>query len=120
MFVLIYRGIRYIEVRYIEVLFHTFYYNFGRNIENRSLYRGVPYIEVRYCDFQKQANSAKSLASSETQGFNGEGGGKEMGARKTRKRWGEGRGREKGKGKPWASSLHRAFLDRRANPISEV
>ena len=38
--------VRYIEVRYIEVLFHTFYCNFGRNIENRSLYRGVCNIEV--------------------------------------------------------------------------
>ena len=25
--------VRYIEVRYIEVLFHTFYCNFGRDIE---------------------------------------------------------------------------------------
>ena len=43
--------IRYIEVdftfwlpdyvRYIEVLFHTFYCNFGRDIEYRSLYRGL-------------------------------------------------------------------------------
>ena len=29
--------IRYIEVRYIEVLFHTFYCNFGRDVEYRSL-----------------------------------------------------------------------------------
>ena len=28
----LYRGIRYIEVRYIEVLFHTFYFNFGQEI----------------------------------------------------------------------------------------
>ena len=43
--------IRYIEVdftfgfpdyvRYIEVLFHTFYCNFGRDIEYHSLYRGL-------------------------------------------------------------------------------
>jgi len=43
--------IRYIEVdftfglpdyvRYIEVLFHTFYCNFGRDVEYRSLYRGL-------------------------------------------------------------------------------
>ena len=43
--------IRYIEVdftlglpdyvRYIEVLFHTFYRNFARDIEYRSLYRGL-------------------------------------------------------------------------------
>ena len=41
----LYRGIRY-----IEVLFHTFYCNFGRDIENRSLYRGVLYIEGRYIE----------------------------------------------------------------------
>ena len=44
-------AIRYIEVdftfrlpdyvRYIEVLFHAFYCNFGRDIEKRSLYRGL-------------------------------------------------------------------------------
>ena len=28
-------------VRYIEVLFHTFYCNFGRDIDYRSLYRGL-------------------------------------------------------------------------------
>ena len=28
-------------VGYIEVLFHTFYCNFGRDIEYRSLYRGL-------------------------------------------------------------------------------
>jgi len=34
--------VRYIEeVRYIEVLFHTFYCNFGRDIEYCSLYRGL-------------------------------------------------------------------------------
>ena len=33
--------------RYIEVLFHTFYCNFGRADEYRSLYRGLRYIEVR-------------------------------------------------------------------------
>ena len=37
----LYRRIRHIEVRYIEVLFHTFYCNFGREIEYRSLYRGL-------------------------------------------------------------------------------
>ena len=31
----------------MEVLFHTFYYSFGRAEENRSLYRGPRYIEVR-------------------------------------------------------------------------
>jgi len=29
------------EVRYIEVLFHTFYCNIGRDIEYCSLYRGL-------------------------------------------------------------------------------
>ena len=29
----LYRRLRYIEVRYIEVLFHTFYFNFGRDVE---------------------------------------------------------------------------------------
>ena len=29
------------EFCYIEVLFHTFYCNFGRNLEYRSLYRGL-------------------------------------------------------------------------------
>jgi len=33
--------VRYIEVRYIEVLFHTFDRNFARDIEYRSLYRGL-------------------------------------------------------------------------------
>ena len=33
--------VRYIEVRYIEVLFFTFYCNFGRDVEYRSLYRGL-------------------------------------------------------------------------------
>ena len=43
--------IRYIEVdftfglsyyvRYVKVLFHTFYCNFGRDVEYRSLYRGL-------------------------------------------------------------------------------
>ena len=33
--------VRYIEVRYIEVLFHTFYCNFGQDVEYRSLYRGL-------------------------------------------------------------------------------
>ena len=37
----LYRRIRYIEVRYIEVLFHTFYCNFGPDIEYSSLYRGL-------------------------------------------------------------------------------
>ena len=39
--------VRYIEVRHIEGLFHTFYCNFGRAEEYRSLYRGLRYIEVR-------------------------------------------------------------------------
>ena len=39
-------------------------------------------------------NLAQYTTSSETQGFNGEGGRKEMGARKTRKRRGEGEGKE--------------------------
>ena len=34
--------------RYIEVLFHIFYYYWGK--ENRSLYRGLRYIEVRYIE----------------------------------------------------------------------
>ena len=37
----LYRRIRYNEVCYIEVLFHTFYCNFGWDIEYRSLYRGL-------------------------------------------------------------------------------
>ena len=37
----LYRRIRYIEARYIEVLFHAFYYNFGMDIGYRSLYRGL-------------------------------------------------------------------------------
>ena len=32
--------------RYIEVLFHIFYYYSGK--QNRSLYRGLRYMEVRY------------------------------------------------------------------------
>ena len=39
----LYRGFRYIEVRYIEDLFHTFYRRFGRAEEYRSLYRGLRY-----------------------------------------------------------------------------
>ena len=34
------------RVRCIEVLFQTFYCNFGRAEEYRSLYRGLRYIEV--------------------------------------------------------------------------
>ena len=34
--------------RYIEVLFHIFYYYWGK--ENRSLYRGRRYIKVRYIE----------------------------------------------------------------------
>lgn len=41
------RGFRDIEVRYIEVLSNTFYSNFGRAEEYRSLYRGLRYIEFR-------------------------------------------------------------------------
>ena len=33
--------------RKMEVLFHTFYRNFGRAEENRWLYRRLRYIEVR-------------------------------------------------------------------------
>ena len=33
-------------VRYIEVLFHTFYCNFGRAEEYRSLYRGLRYKDI--------------------------------------------------------------------------
>ena len=40
----LYRGFRYIEVRYIEVLFHAFYCNFGRAEEYRSLYQGLRYV----------------------------------------------------------------------------
>ena len=40
----LYRRIRYIEARYIEVLFHTFYCNFGRDVKSRSLYRGLGVI----------------------------------------------------------------------------
>ena len=36
-------------VRYIEVLFNTSYYDWGK--ENRSLYRGLRCIEVRYIEF---------------------------------------------------------------------
>ena len=34
------------KFRYIEVLFHIFYYYWGR--QDRSLYRGLRYMEVRY------------------------------------------------------------------------
>ena len=34
--------------RYIEVLFHIFYYYWGE--ENRSLYRRLHYIEFRYIE----------------------------------------------------------------------
>ena len=34
--------------RYIEVLFYTFYWNFGRAEDYRSLYQRIRYIEVRY------------------------------------------------------------------------
>ena len=34
--------------RYIEVLFHIFYYQWGN--ENGSLYRKLRYIEVRYIE----------------------------------------------------------------------
>ena len=36
--------------RYIEDLFSTFYCNFGRAEDYRSLYRGIRYIEVRYIE----------------------------------------------------------------------
>ena len=36
------------KFRYIEVLFHAFYYHWGE--ENHSLYRGLRYIEDRYIE----------------------------------------------------------------------
>ena len=36
--VFVIQGFRHIEVRHIEVLFHTFYCNFGQAEEYRSLY----------------------------------------------------------------------------------
>ena len=36
----------FMKFRYFEVLFHIFYYYWGK--ENRSLYRGLRYMEVRY------------------------------------------------------------------------
>ena len=41
------RGFRFIEVRYIEALSHTFYYNFSQAEKYLPLYRGFRYIEVR-------------------------------------------------------------------------
>ena len=46
--------------RYIEVLFHIFYYYWGK--ENRSLYRGHRCIKVHYIEFplyNKKAISGK-------------------------------------------------------------
>ena len=37
----LYQRLHYIEVHYMEVLFHTFYCNFGWDVEHRSLYRGL-------------------------------------------------------------------------------
>ena len=34
--------------RYIEVLFHIFYYYWGKQLQDRALYRGLRYMEVRY------------------------------------------------------------------------
>ena len=65
--------------------------------------------------YRGSTHPRKSRASTE-----GGGAGRKMGARKVRKRRGEGEREEKGEGKPWESSVHRAFLDRRANTISEV
>ena len=45
----LHQDLRYIEVREIKVLFHTFYCNFGRAEENRSLYQGLC-IKVRYIE----------------------------------------------------------------------
>ena len=36
------------RLRYIEILFHTFYYYWGK--ENRTSYRGLRYTEVRYIE----------------------------------------------------------------------
>ena len=36
----------YIEVHYIEVLFNTFYCNFSRDVEYRSVYCGLCLTEV--------------------------------------------------------------------------
>ena len=44
------------KLSYIEVLFHTFYCNFGRAEENRSLYRGLRYmafVKSRFHDTRK-------------------------------------------------------------------
>ena len=63
------------------------------------------------------------VTSSETQGFKGDGKGRERlgaGEKEGEGRGGEGRGSARGKGKPWEASLHRSFLDRRANTINEV
>ena len=80
----------------------------------------VPSLNTRKCfagNDDVKAENARRKSSSETQGFKGDGKGRErLGARKK----GEGRGRERGKGKPWEASLYRSFLHRRANTISEV
>ena len=44
------------KFRYIEVLFHLFYYFWGK--ENLSLYRRPRYIEVRYIDVSLYINNA--------------------------------------------------------------
>ena len=49
-------------------------------------------------------------SSSETQGFNGEGDGKETGSEKNEEKEGAGGREGKGEGKPWEASLHRVFL----------
>ena len=38
--------VRYIEFRYIEVLFNTFYRNFGWDIEHNLLYRGLNSLNI--------------------------------------------------------------------------
>ena len=66
-------------------------------------------VAVDYClQFESKESATSNFqmvdtlpeTSSETQGFNGDGGGKEMGARKTRKTRGRGRGRKLAKGSP--------------------
>ena len=42
-------GFALTRFRYIKVLFHIFYYYWGK--ENHSLHRGLRYIEVRYIEF---------------------------------------------------------------------
>ena len=46
------------KFRYVEVLFHIFYYFWGK--ENRSLYRGLRYIEVRFIRVPLYINNARN------------------------------------------------------------